>query len=288
MVAPSFRRRVLATILCALPALGTAAPGAAADAPYSGSVRFSAVGREHSISARFGTGTVDVASSCRPPVGEHCCFGAAPRSTGGPAFHDSDAGTILITRSGAAIGSIHRLPAGEYSRLYLGGGENLAISNVYWGSGDTLGVRASGGVIAPFDGSIVAPPAVEGLSPAVSMHRRLGPGPPASPIAPTPVHVDAALTVSWKPAPGFTMEVTVAGTQGSTFCTVPDDAGTVEIPAGLLLYYKSGDRGTIVVTRLARSEPQHPPSNASVIFEVSDTIVGPVIFTGTNVPHSAY
>jgi hypothetical protein len=282
------RRAALGAAFCALPVLGTAAPGATAEATYSGSVRFVAFGREHAIGARFGRGTVDVASGCYPPVGEHCCFGNVPRSTGGPALRDSAAGTISVTRSGAAIGTLQRLPAGEYSRLYLGGGENLAISNVYWSGGDTLGVRASGGAIVAFDGSIVAPPPVTGLSPAVSMRRRLGPGPQPSPAAPTPVRVDAPLTVSWKPAPGFTLEVTVSGLHGSTFCSVPDDAGTLEIPAGLLLYYNSGDRGTIVVTRLAKSEPQHPPSNASIVFEVSDTIVGPVIFTGTNVPHSAY
>jgi hypothetical protein len=228
---------------------------------------------------------VEAASSCLPPVGQQCCFGGLPRGPSEPPARDTDAGTISITRSGTAIGDLRRLGAGQYSRLYLGGGENLAASNVHWGGGDTLGVHASGGAIAPFDGSIVAPPPVTGLSPAVSMRRRLGPGPQPSPAPSTPVRVDAPLTVSWKPAPGFTMEVSVTGPHGSTFCSVPDDSGTLEIPAGLLLYYNSGDRGTIAVTRLGTSAPQYPPANASIVLEVSETVVGPAIFTGTKIPH---
>ncbi|MHB1845450.1 MAG: hypothetical protein ACYCWW_11520 [Deltaproteobacteria bacterium] len=233
--------------------------------PYVGTVTLAASPTSNGVLANFTTPTfAPAAGSCPGTMQDGCCVYAQPQidiPAGGVEPVTVSAGTLTIVDGSQPIGSFEFASFG-YVPL------SSAVSpTLFWKSGDGLGVAASGGVVTPFSGSVVAPPPFEGVSPALSPSGQLL------------ILLASDLTVTWSPPPLASGEVTAELFDVAGFyvdCAAQDSAGSLTFPASTFGGIASGDTGTLTLTRTATAAVA--ASNATVTLTAEATAVGNVSF----------
>jgi hypothetical protein len=158
-----------------------------------------------------------------------CCYRPSSEAlTDGNAAPPTLAGTIVESIDNTAIADL--VPGGV-------GGYSVA-NNLAWMPGDTLAIRATGGAIHSFTGSVAAPAPIVGLSLTESN--------------PVQVPTSADLAVSWTAGNATTVSLVVygpadlSGATDSIACFVDDSAGTVTVPTALLAHMPVGDASWFV------------------------------------------
>jgi hypothetical protein len=166
-----------------------------------------------------------------------CCFVPANPSDAGA----TSAGTITVDDNGTLFGTFH-FGDGGYDHP---GDVADPTTRAGWMPGDTLQVTAAGATVPAFSGSVVAPAALENVTPSV--------------YAPT-ISLSADWTVTWTPSPTtpsmIVFALTAAETAASTDyvkCVLDDAAGTLTVPAALLGHLKPVSFTSITLARTTRT-----------------------------------
>jgi hypothetical protein len=166
------------------------------------------------------------------------------------------AGTITLTDGTNALGALDFNAATGYTAL-----SGTSDAGMNWAFADTLNVSAAGDAngVAQFTGSVAAPAAFAGLSPAPSYS-------PADGIS-----LSSDFTQTWTPGPaGSKVTLNIyASTSGSISCTADDSAGTVTVPTALLSLFTSTDTGTLAITRAANTAVTATNANVSITASIS-------------------
>jgi hypothetical protein len=159
----------------------------------------------------FGSTTAAQAISCvGGTVSGNCCYGAISSTP------SVGAGVISFHDGATSIGA---MDSGSFV-------ESISTPSFKWNVGDTLSVSASGDAsgVAPFSGSVVAPPVLSGMSPAFDGGSNR-------------INVSTAtdFTVNFTAGSGGA-NVWIDANTNSNFvnCTAPSSAGKITIPHALL------------------------------------------------------
>jgi hypothetical protein len=197
----------------------------------------------YSVFADFAPGGplgIGVCPDEAPDAGSCCCFQGA---TVVPGFDTPTAGILTLTSTGGS--TLATLAPGQ--TVVEGGSETTTYQGTWdlgtpwfdypgiyadvnsgaWNPGDALQVRATGGQVAPFSGTLQTGALLAGVSPAIGS---------------TPLVIDRAddLEVSWNPEGRSHEDVFLILQQftrdGANTCTclVPDSAASVTVSATLL------------------------------------------------------
>jgi hypothetical protein len=183
-----------------------------------------------------------------PLASGSCCFLAGVTSGVVGGGDGVSAGSIAISRNGAAIGQLS-FGQGEYAPL-----ADPPTSDLSWTAGDSLQVSATGDIVQPFSGAVVAPTMPEILS---------LPEPHGSILSSSIAEASSKPTFyTWAPAgpPGAKiLLVLVDEKTGSLKCLADDAAGELSIPPQLVgPNFRPGDSGYLYIGRLQSGQaPQN-------------------------------
>jgi hypothetical protein len=187
-----------------------------------------------------------------------CCAFSQPQieiPTGGVEPITVSAGTLSVDDGQEALGSFGFQGIGY---VPLSSAETPSLS---WNPGDTLSVSASGGLVDPFQASVVAPPAFAGVSPDLEITGQIV------------VRLDQDFTATWTPPAAATGVVTLQLFDPTGFyveCSVPDASGSVTAPAATLGNFISGDSGYVTLSRLASQPIQVANATITLTAEATD------------------
>jgi hypothetical protein len=232
--------------------------------PYAGFVTFIWAPSSNGVLANFTTPQSATSPFACPgtQVG-NCCSYAQPIIANSPAGAEPvpvGAGRITLTDGAQRIGSFD---FSGFGYVPLSSAETASLT---WAPGDTLQASASGGNVDAFSGSITAPPAFDGVSPAMTTDAMLS------------VKLANDFTVSWSPGtspqPVTLVLFDVAGFYVA--CSGPDSAGSLTAPSATMSSFASDDTGYITLTRSADQSLQ--VFNATVTLTAEATAVGAAVF----------
>jgi hypothetical protein len=186
-----------------------------------------------------------------PLASGSCCFLAGVTSGVGGGRDGVSAGSIAISRNGAALGQLSFGPGG-YDPL-----QDPPTATLAWTAGDTLQVAATGDVVDPFTGSVVA----AGLPEILSL-----PEPHGSVLSMSVAEASSKPTFyTWAPAGPSGAKVLLVlvdeGT-GTLKCLADDAAGVLTLPPDLVgPNFRAGDSGYLYIGRVLSGQA---PENADV------------------------
>jgi hypothetical protein len=202
-----------------------------------------------------------------PLASGSCCFLAGVTSAVGGG-HDPgvSAGTIAIARSGSALGQL------SFGRDGYDPLQDPPMTALSWMPGDTLQVSATGDVVGPFSGSIVAP----GLPQILSL-----PEPHGSVLSMSIAEASSKPTFyTWAPegpADAKVLLVLVDEGTGTLKCLADDAAGVLTLPPDLVSpNFRAGDNGYLYIGRLLAGQA---PENADVEIASFAVVVWGFLFT---------
>ena len=213
----------------------------AGDAPYTGVVDFSeginGTRDIQSFYATFFEATGEAAPSkvCTGTSSGSCCFALPPPPSTAKEPRVVEAGTLTATDGGTS-GTLKWLAATGPDAGFTGAYEN-PTGNLAWKPGDTLQVKAAGGIVDAFVASVVAASSIADLTPTF-----VGTASLSTSIS---VSRTAAWVLSWTPdkfSKSDDQLLMNQGQSGSITCAVPDSAGTVTVPTELLQKFPAGTR----------------------------------------------
>jgi len=230
-----------------------------ASGPFVGSVDLIWAPASYGVTASFTTPQF-APSGCPGTQTGACCAYSQPQidlSEGGGGVEPItvSAGTIAVDDGPQALGSFGFQGIG-YTPL-----SSAETSSLFWNPGDSLQVLADGGLVDPFSGSIVAPPAFAGVSPDLTLTGQIV------------VRLAQDLTVTWIPPVGATASVTLELFDPTGFyvdCTASDAAGTVTVPSAAMGSIVAGDNGYVTLVRSASEQVQAANASIALTAEATD------------------
>jgi hypothetical protein len=235
-----------------------------ASGPFVGDVAFVWAPSSTAVTASF-TEPQFAQAGCAGTQMGNCCVYGQPQidiAAGGVEPITLSAGTLAVDDGDTFLASFGFQGVGYYP---LSSAETPALA---WNPGDVLSVDADGGIVDPFSGEVIAPPAFAGVSPALTLTGQIV------------IPLTQDFTASWTPAAdggesdgGYQVMLSLFDPSGFYVdCTVPDGAGTVTAPAATLTSFIPGDNGYVTLTR--SSSLQRSAANATITLTAEATAPG--------------
>jgi hypothetical protein len=228
--------------------------------PYFGTVYFEeSYQGDKSSTAQITAGPQPTRGSF-PLPGQAC---AAPGISAGPCCYRpnlTDGNGAPPSLAGAIVESIGNTTLAD---LVPDGIGYPFANSLAWMPGDTFSVRATGGAIHAFTGSVVAPAPIAGLSLSASISVR--------------VPMSSDLAVSWTAGNATTVSLVVYGpvdptgaTDSNIACFVDDSAGAMTVPTALLAHMPGGS-GSWFVWRMNTATTTCDNAAIGLLAEVEST-----------------
>jgi hypothetical protein len=263
--------------------LAAAAP---AKAPYSGDLVLTLMKAglwQFSVSATFRVGPSPDWYACPGTPVDNCCYEDEEMRKRHPPAEPTlvDAGHLAFAHNNTTLGVMAPPATGRpYESLSL---PSSPGNTVGWLPGETLRVRGSGGTVHAFDGTMIVPPAIAGVTPDL-------PPPPGYMVPYDPRRPPAAMQIprsrpfvmTWTPYAGARMTLSLTGINAHRLtwvtCGVSDASGQAVISTKILARFAEADKADVTLTRTTTGMPQKTADNADITVSVHEVLLGHAVF----------
>lgn len=266
--------------------LAAAAP---TEAPYSGNLSLALrhLGPpQFVVSATFRVGPPPDWTACPGTPVDNCCYEDEDIRRRHPPAESAlvDAGHLAFAHNNTALGVMAPPATG---RPYASLSTPSINPFFYWLPGETLRVRGSGGTVHAFDGTMIVPPSIAGITPDIPPYPGNNEGgAPGIPTPPMQIPRGRPFVIAWTPYAGARMTLSLTGMNahgltGWITCGVSDTTGQAVISTEVLARFADADTAGINLTRTVTATPQKTADNAAITIFVQEMVAGRAVFVDT-------